>query len=119
MNALSPALHLRVGEISDYHNKGKHTTTFSEMFEVAPRTYIVDTPGIKGFGLVDIKPEELYHFFPEIFASSAECKFANCTHVHEPHCAVRKAVDEGKISAQRYISYLKMLEGDEDEKYRK
>jgi ribosome biogenesis GTPase len=119
MNVLNPELEVRVGEISDYHNKGKHTTTFSEMFEVAPNTYIVDTPGIKGFGLVDIELEELYHFFPEIFAVSHNCKFANCTHVHEPDCAVRSAIEEGKVSGQRYTSYLKMLEGDEDEKYRK
>ncbi len=119
MNALCPGLEARVGEISGYHNKGKHTTTFSEMFEIAPGSYIVDTPGIKGFGLVDIKPEELYHFFPEIFAASHRCKFANCTHVHEPGCAVQQAVDDGEISEQRYISYLKMLEGDEEEKYRK
>ncbi len=119
MNALSPEVNARVGEISDYHNKGKHTTTFSEMFEIAPNTYIVDTPGIKGFGLIDIAPEELYHFFPEIFAESKHCKFANCTHVHEPGCAVQQAVDEGRISAHRYISYLKMLEGDDEEKYRK
>jgi ribosome biogenesis GTPase len=119
MNALCPNLNIRVGEISDYHNKGKHTTTFSEMFELVPNTYIVDTPGIKGFGLVDIESEELSHFFPEIFAASKGCKFANCTHVHEPSCAVRTAVDEGKISENRYISYLKMLEGDEEEKYRK
>ena len=119
MNTLSPGLEARVGEISDYHKKGKHTTTFSEMFEVAPNTYIVDTPGIKGFGLVDINPNELYHFFPEIFAASHSCKFANCTHVHEPGCAVQQAVSEGGVSEQRYISYLKMLEGGEDEKYRK
>ena len=119
INALSSGIEARVGEISDYHNKGKHTTTFSEMFEVLPNTYIVDTPGIKGFGLVDIKPEELYHFFPEIFAVSHSCKFANCTHVHEPHCAVQQAVAENKISELRYISYLKMLKGDEEEKYRK
>jgi len=119
INALNSGLEARVGEISDYHNKGKHTTTFSEMFEVSPNTYIVDTPGIKGFGLVDINPNELYHFFPEIFAASHGCKFANCTHVHEPGCAVQQAVSEGNVSRQRYNSYLKMLEGDEEEKYRK
>ena len=119
MNALSPGFEVRVGEISDYHNKGKHTTTFSEMFEVAPNTYIVDTPGIKGFGLVDIKPDELYHFFPEIFSASHSCKFANCTHAHEPGCAVQQAVTEHKISEQRYTSYLKMLEDDEEDKYRR
>jgi len=119
MNILNVGLKARVGEISDYHNKGKHTTTFSEMFEIAPNTYIVDTPGIKGFGLVDIAHDELYHFFPEIFAVSHGCKFANCTHMHEPGCAVQQAVNGGEVSEQRYLSYLKMMAGDEDGKYRK
>jgi ribosome biogenesis GTPase len=118
INALCPGLNARVGEISDYHNKGKHTTTFSEIFEIEKDSYIVDTPGIKGFGLVDIKPEEIPHYFREIFAVSKDCKFANCTHVHEPGCAVQRAVERGGISENRYVSYLKMLEGGEDEKYR-
>ncbi|MDR0414628.1 MAG: ribosome small subunit-dependent GTPase A [Prevotellaceae bacterium] len=117
INALNPQLGLRVGEISDYHNKGRHTTAFSEMFEVAQNSYVVDTPGVKGFGLVDIEPRELSHFFTEIFAASGACRFTSCTHVHEPECAVRKAVEQGKISQNRYVSYLKMLEG--NEKYRR
>ncbi|MDR1343082.1 MAG: ribosome small subunit-dependent GTPase A [Prevotellaceae bacterium] len=117
INALNPQLKLRVGEISEYHNKGKHTTAFSEMFEVDKNSYVVDTPGIKGFGLVDIEPHELSHYFTEIFAASRACRFTDCTHVHEPGCAVREAVEKGKISTHRYVSYLKMLEG--DEKYRR
>jgi ribosome biogenesis GTPase len=117
INALNPQLGLRVGEISEYHNKGRHTTTFSELFEVDKGSYVVDTPGIKGFGLVDIGPNELSHYFTEIFAASKKCKFTSCTHVHEPGCAVQKAVAEGSVSQNRYISYLKMLEG--GEKYRR
>ncbi|MDR3188487.1 MAG: ribosome small subunit-dependent GTPase A [Prevotellaceae bacterium] len=117
INALNPQLNLRVGEISEYHNRGKHTTTFSEMLEVEKGCYVVDTPGIKGFGLVDINPNELSHYFREIFAASQGCRFNGCTHVHEPECAVRKSVKDGSISANRYTSYLKMLEV--DEKYRR
>jgi ribosome biogenesis GTPase len=118
IRSINPALDIKIGEISSYHNKGKHTTTFSEIFEIAPNTFIVDTPGIKGFGLVDIKKEEVSHFFPEIFAESSNCKFHNCTHVHEPGCAVIQAVEEGRVSGMRYLSYLKIMEEDEG-KYRK
>lgn len=118
IRSINPVLDIKIGEISSYHNKGKHTTTFSEIFEIAPNTFIVDTPGIKGFGLVDIKKEEVSHFFPEIFAESSNCKFYNCTHVHEPGCAVIQAVEEGRISGMRYLSYLKIMEEDEG-KYRK
>lgn len=117
INALNPRLGLRVGEISEYHNKGRHTTTFSEMLEVEKNSYVVDTPGIKGFGLVDIDPSELSHYFTEIFAASRGCKFNGCTHVHEPGCAVRQSVADGGISRTRYVSYLKMLES--DGKYRR
>ena len=117
INALNPRLGLRVGEISEYHNKGRHTTTFSEMLEVEENSYVVDTPGIKGFGLVDIDPSELSHYFSEIFAASRGCRFNGCTHAHEPGCAVRQSVASGGISQSRYASYLKMLEG--DEKYRR
>lgn len=117
INALNPTLSLRVGEISSSHNRGKHTTTFSEMVELEPNTFVIDTPGIKGFGLLDVGNAELYHFFREIFATSHECRFANCMHIREPNCAVRKAVRQGRISEQRYTSYLKMLE--EDGKYRR
>lgn len=117
LNAIDPTLNLRTGAISDAHNKGTHTTTFYEMFETADG-FIIDSPGIKGFGLIDIDKAELYHFFPEIFREAANCRFGMCTHTHEPHCAVKAAVDEGVISESRYISYLKIMEGDEDGKYR-
>ncbi|MGL4955650.1 MAG: ribosome small subunit-dependent GTPase A, partial [Bacteroidales bacterium] len=118
INALNDGLDLRVGEISDYHNKGKHTTTFSEMIEITSDSYIIDTPGLKGFGFVDLKREEIYHYFPEIFSTSSVCKFANCTHIHEPKCAVLDAVDCGQISASRYQSYLKIMSTSDDAKYR-
>ncbi|MDR2814456.1 MAG: ribosome small subunit-dependent GTPase A [Prevotellaceae bacterium] len=117
INALNPQLGLRVGEISEYHNKGRHTTTFSEMLEVEKGSYVIDTPGIKGFGLVDIDRNELSHYFPEIFAASRGCRFNGCTHVHEPECAVRQSAESGGISQSRYVSYLKMLE--DDDKYRR
>lgn len=116
INRIAPGLSLRTGEISKAHNKGMHTTTFYEMFEV-DNGFIIDSPGIKGFGLIDIEKEELSHFFPEIFKVSHKCKFGMCTHTHEPGCAVKEAVEEGLISESRYISYLKILEGD-DGKYR-
>jgi len=118
INALDPSLALRVGEISSYHLKGVHTTTFYEVFELASGGYVIDTPGIKGFGLVDVEKEEMYHFFPEIFKHAADCKFNPCTHTHEPQCAVLRAVESGAVSPERYESYLKLFEG-EDEKYRK
>ncbi len=117
INAIDPTLRLRTGEISSYHQKGMHTTTFYEMFETAMGGYIIDTPGIKGFGLVDVGKEEIYHFFPEIFKQAAGCKFQPCTHTHEPRCAVLQAVERGDISPERYESYLKLLEDDEG-KYR-
>lgn len=117
INAWAPHLAARTGKISDYHNKGKHTTTYSEIFELEQQTYLIDTPGIKGFGLVDIAPQELFHYFPDLFAFASECKFYNCTHVHEPGCAVIKAFEEGKIHPGRYYNYVKMILGDES-KYR-
>ena len=117
INCLDPDLELRVGEISDLHQLGKHTTTYAEMFEVNSSAWIIDTPGIKGFGMVDMKKEELYHFFPEIFTVSAHCRYHNCTHSHEPDCAVKAAVDRGEISAMRYKNYLSLLSDDEG-KYR-
>jgi ribosome biogenesis GTPase len=167
IKAVSPALDIRIGEISRAHSKGMHTTTFSQMYtlfrekhpagtlpqlpteavpdvlspaesfrsahqqgtfdekeagaqvlgvRVEAESYIIDTPGIKGFGLVDISGGELYHYFPEMMRVAPACQFYNCIHVHEPGCAVRRAVEEGEISEERYISYLKMLE--EDGKYR-
>lgn len=110
LNALVPGLDLRVGEVSDWSLKGKHTTTFAEIFPVQlaedQMTYLIDTPGIKEFGMVDLAPEELSHFFPEMRAVLHDCHFANCTHRHEPHCAVKEAVEEGRISAERYNNYL-------------
>ena len=99
-------------------NKGMHTTTFSEMYEIDADSYLIDTPGIKGFGTIDFQKEEVGHFFPEIFNYSKDCKFGNCTHIHEPGCAVRKALEEHLISESRYTSYLSILEDCEESKYR-
>lgn len=117
INRVEPDLNLKTEEISSYHLSGKHTTTFSEMFELSIGGFIIDTPGIKGFGLIDISKEELYHFFPEIFKHSKDCRFYNCTHIHEPGCAVIKAVNDGDISPSRYINYVGIYE-DENDKYR-
>lgn len=116
VNAIEPAALAKTGEISEAHAQGKHTTTFSHVYPLSFGGRIIDTPGIRGFGLIDIKPEELYHYFPEIMAHSKGCKFYNCTHTHEPHCAVTEAVADGLISMSRYESYLKIL--DDDGKYR-
>lgn len=118
INAILPNQGLKTGEISAYHNKGMHTTTFSEMFSVEEGGYIIDTPGIKGFGTFDMEEEEVSHYFREIFKTSAHCKYNNCTHRSEPECAVRKAVEEHYISESRYSSYLNMLEDKEEGKYR-
>ena len=118
INAILPDQQLRTGEISEYHNMGMHTTTFSEMFPVEGDGYIIDTPGIKGFGTFDMKDEEVGHYFKEIFEMSAQCKYGNCTHRHEPGCAVREAVEKHYISESRYTSYLNILEDKEEGKYR-
>lgn len=119
INTILPGIDLKTGAISSYHNKGMHTTTFSEMFPVDDNGgYLIDTPGIKGFGTFDMEEEEIGHYFPEIFKTSANCKYNNCTHRHEPGCAVRKAVEEHFISESRYASYLNMLEDKEEGKYR-
>ena len=117
VRAIDPSLDIRTGEISDSHHKGRHTTTFSTMYPLSSGGYLIDTPGIKGFGLIDIADAELWHYFPEMMRLAPQCRFYNCTHVHEPGCAVREAVERGEISWQRYESYLKML--DDDDKYRK
>lgn len=116
IKALDPSLELKIGEISQAHLQGRHTTTFYEMYPLSTGGFIIDTPGIRGFGLVDISPEEIALYFPEMLKASRECRFTPCTHTHEPGCAVKAAVEEGKISCERYYSYLGMLE--EGKKYR-
>ena len=118
INAILPEANLKTGEISTAHNKGMHTTTFSEMFPVEGDGYIIDTPGIKGFGTFNMKDEEVGHYFKEIFEFSAHCKYRDCTHRHEPGCAVREAVENHYISESRYTSYLNILEDREEGKYR-
>lgn len=116
INALDPGLALRTGAISDYHLQGKHTTTFYEMHPLASGGFVIDTPGIRGFGLVDVGKEELSAYFPEMLRVEDDCKYKPCTHTHEPGCAVKAAVEEGSIAAERYESYLGMLE--DEGKYR-
>ena len=118
VNAISPETAARIGEISKIHNKGMHTTTYSEMFELMPGSYLVDTPGVKGFGTYDMEIEEIADYFLEIFEHSRECRFGNCTHLHEPGCAVLAAVESGEIALSRYASYLSMIEEKKDGKYR-
>lgn len=121
INGLVPGANLRTSEISDVHNTGMHTTTFSEMIPVSDADgsgYIIDTPGIKGFGTFDMEREELTSYFKEIFHFSKDCRFSNCTHTHEPGCAVLKALDEHYIAQSRYNSYLSMLEDKDESKYR-
>ena len=116
IKALDPSLDPRVGEISEAHIQGKHTTTFYEMYSLSSGGFIVDTPGLRGFGLVDLKKEEIALYFPEMLKASEDCRFTPCTHTHEPGCAVKEAVENGEISYERYSSYLGML--DEEGKYR-
>ena len=118
INHILPGANLRTSEISDAHNTGMHTTTFSEMLELPEGGYLIDTPGIKGFGTFDMEPEELTSYFKDIFHFSKECRFNNCTHTHEPGCAVLKAVEEHYKAASRYQSYLSMLEDKDENKYR-
>ena len=128
INRLVPGVNLRTSEISDAHKTGMHTTTFSEMIKVAPppdpspvgrgASWLIDTPGIKGFGTFDMEPEELTSYFREIFHFSKGCRFSNCTHTHEPGCAVPKALEDHYIAQSRYQSYLSMMEDKEDGKYR-
>lgn len=118
INTLLPEQSIKTAEISSYHNKGMHTTTFSEMFSVPGNGYIIDTPGIKGFGTFDMKDEEVGHYFKEIFETSDRCKYNNCSHRHEPGCAVREAVEQHLISESRYTSYLNILQDKEEGKYR-
>ena len=118
INCILPGLNLKTGAISQSHHKGMHTTTFSEMFPLPHGGYIIDTPGVKGFGTIDFAPEEVAHFFPEIFRFSHDCRFGNCTHRHEPGCAVLKALEEHRISESRYASYLSIIDDSTEGKYR-
>jgi ribosome biogenesis GTPase len=127
LNRLIPDVNTKTAQISDVHDQGMHTTTFSELYvmpqtEESPTltspTYIIDTPGIKGFGTIEFEKETVSHYFREIFAMSENCRFGNCTHTHEPGCAVRKAVEDYEIAPSRYESYLSILEDEDDGKYR-
>lgn len=118
INAIDPTFRARTAQISTSHHKGMHTTTFSEMYRIGNDTFIIDTPGIKGFGMFDMQPEEVSHFFPEIFRISHNCRFNNCTHIHEPGCAVLEAIDKHFISQSRYRSYLSIRQDISEGKYR-
>lgn len=118
LNALIPDLNVRTAEISSAHDTGMHTTTFSEMYDLPEGGHLIDTPGIKGFGTFNMEKEEVDHYFREIFRISSECKYGNCTHTHEPGCAVRQAVEDHLISESRYLSYLSMLNDKDEDKYR-
>lgn len=117
INCLQPGLNLKTSKISEAHKTGKHTTAFTELFKCSFGGYIIDTPGIKGFGMLDMEPWEISHYFPEIFKYSRKCQYHNCSHTHEPGCAVKKAVEEGIIAQSRFRNYLDLLEG--NDKYRK
>ncbi len=118
LNRLDPTLNLKTKEISDYHKQGKHVTTFPEMYSMPFGGFVIDTPGIRGFGVVNMEKNEIYHFFPEIFRASKDCRFHNCLHLDEPGCAVRAAVEKGVIDPLRYRSYISIIE-DDDSKYRR
>lgn len=118
INKLLPGVNLKTGDISEYHNKGMHTTTFSEMIELPDGGFIIDTPGIKGFGTIEMEDAEISHYFPEIFKHSDKCRFGNCSHRHEPGCAVIEAVENHYISESRYRSYLSILTDKGESKYR-
>ncbi|SDG54258.1 ribosome small subunit-dependent GTPase A [Psychroflexus sediminis] len=119
VNAIEPGLNIKTSEISEQHRQGQHTTTFAEMHELYFGGQIIDTPGIRGFGVVDIDKYTLDNYFPEFFELKTHCKFNNCIHVDEPQCAVKEALAEDKIAYSRYKSYLQILEGEEDESFRK
>lgn len=117
VNTIEPGLDIKTKEISAQHSQGQHTTTFAEMFDLSFDARIIDTPGIKGFGIVDMEKEEITDYFPEFFALKQDCKFNNCLHIEEPHCAVKKALENADVAYSRYKSYVQMIEGD-DEHYR-
>lgn len=119
INALVPEAHARTGQVSDAHHAGRHTTTFSEMYFLPGGGRLIDIPGIKGFGTIDFDPADASHYFPDIFRHAAECRYPNCTHTHEPGCAVRRAIDHHLISQSRYASYLSILEDADEDRYRK
>lgn len=119
INSILPEARLRVGDISQVHHTGMHTTTFSEMLALPDSGWLIDTPGVKGFGTIDFEREEVAHFFPEIFETARDCRYGNCTHTHEPGCAVRDAVEQHLISESRYASYLSILDDSNPDKYRK
>jgi ribosome biogenesis GTPase / thiamine phosphate phosphatase len=114
VNKIAPFITQKTSEVSTFANKGVHTTTFAEMFEIAPQTYLIDTPGIKELGLIDIEESELNHFFPEMREKIGHCRFHNCTHLHEPGCAILEAVQNGEIAISRYENYLGMLSGEDN-----
>ncbi|MCL2131254.1 MAG: ribosome small subunit-dependent GTPase A [Lentimicrobiaceae bacterium] len=113
INVLEEGLNLKMGTLSNYNNKGKHTTTFAEMFPLSFGGFIIDTPGIKEFGLIQYEKEEVSHYFPEMLNLLSECKFHNCTHTHEPECAVKQALEDGKIAQSRYLNYLSIIHNED------
>lgn len=119
INDIIPGLDLRTAEISAAHDQGMHTTTFSQLFRLPEGGSIIDSPGVRGFGTIDFNPAEVAHYFPELFEASSDCRFNNCTHTHEPGCAVRQAVEDHRIAQSRYASYLSILEDADESKYRK
>jgi ribosome small subunit-dependent GTPase A len=118
INKIIPNTKLKTGGISEYHNKGMHTTTFSEMISLPSGGYVIDTPGIKGFGTIEMDDAEISHYFPEIFNAAPGCRFSNCTHIHEPECAVQQALAESRIAKSRYKSYISILLDKDENKYR-
>lgn len=118
VNAIEPTLDLKTKAISSQHMQGQHTTTFAEMFDLSFDARIIDTPGIKGFGIVDMEKEEIGDYYPEFFALKQDCKFNNCLHIEEPKCAVKEALEKDEIAASRYKSYVQLIEGGDDEHYR-
>ena len=119
INAIDPNLNIKTGEISKSHQQGQHTTTFAEMHKVATGGYIVDTPGIRAFGIIDLEKEVMSHYFPEMRERMSDCKFHNCQHINEPQCAIKAAVESGEIYESRYATYRQLMEEDQNETYRK
>ena len=118
INLIDQSLNIKTSDISDSHNQGKHTTTFAEMHELKFGGHIIDTPGIKGLGIIDIEKEEIHHYFPEMRKRMNECKFNNCVHVNEPACAIKEALEQGEIADFRYENYLNLFHGDDTTGFR-